>query len=269
MNSITRIVRNTIDQPSLCVLMYHGIHEGPSSAAHFNPIYSVSRADFERQLDAVRDSGLRTTSLTDTAGRPGSVLITFDDGDESNLTVAVPLLRDRGMVAEFFISTRFIGTPGMLSAAQVRELADAGMGIGSHGHTHRYLSELSPSELRDELVRSKDTLESLSGGTVLGLALPGGRGGRRELVAARAAGYRHVFDSVPRTNRGRRPDRYLNRFAVRRQCSPARFAELLTGAGHARQVELARYAALSVPRRLLGDDGYRALRARALSGASR
>ena len=70
-----------------------------------------------------------------------AVVISFDDGDVSNRTVALPLLKERGLAAEFFVTADFVDQPGMLSATQTRELAEAGMGVQSHGCTHRYLED--------------------------------------------------------------------------------------------------------------------------------
>ena len=85
--------------------------------------------------------------------------ITFDDGDVSNIEVALPMLLERGMVAEFFITSDFIDQPGMLSSKDVRSLADAGMGIGAHGKSHRFLEDLDQEDLEVEL---EDSLCSAS-----------------------------------------------------------------------------------------------------------
>ena len=62
--------------------------------------------------------------------------ITFDDGNASDVEVALPALRERGLAATFFVCAGRIGEPGYLDADQLRELADAGMSVGSHGWDH-------------------------------------------------------------------------------------------------------------------------------------
>ena len=47
-----------------------------------------------------------------------------------------------------------------MSWDELRELADAGMRIGSHTHTHQILAQLSEAEQRHELGRSRELLES-------------------------------------------------------------------------------------------------------------
>ena len=53
-------------------------------------------------------------------------------------------------------------------------LVAAGHEIASHSHTHPYdLTRLSTEQIRDELVRSKDVLEEVSGTAVTGFRAPG------------------------------------------------------------------------------------------------
>ena len=43
----------------------------------------------------------------------------------------------------------------------MKEIADAGHEIGSHGFNHEKVYDLSPEEFGDELKRTKDALERL------------------------------------------------------------------------------------------------------------
>ncbi|WP_335998670.1 polysaccharide deacetylase family protein [Halorientalis halophila] len=55
---------------------------------------------------------------------------------------------------------------------EVQALADAGFEIGSHTHSHRLLSELSASERREELGRSRELLADVTGADVAGFRAP-------------------------------------------------------------------------------------------------
>jgi peptidoglycan/xylan/chitin deacetylase (PgdA/CDA1 family) len=191
------------------------------------------------------------------------VLITFDDGDASNLEVALPMLLERGMAAQFFITSDFIGEPGMLSAADVRALADAGMGIGGHGRSHAMLDDLDIDELDAELRESAARLADITGRPVLSLALPGGRGAGREYRAALAHGYRHMYGSVPGCNRTIGDD-WQQRLAVRRGTGLAEFRALVLWQGWRPRLARARHYALRLPKQVLGNAGYERLRARLL-----
>ena len=252
----------------LPILMYHGVHASPARAGVFDSVYSVVPHAFERQLDWLVQNGYRAIRLVDTdeirtADR--CVIISFDDGDISNTQSALPLLRQRGMVAEFFITTDFIGRDGYLTAEDVRLLADAGMGIQSHGHSHRFLPDLSDEELEGELVRSKFRLEGLCDAPVVALALPGGRGGERERVAARNIGYRYLLNSEPGCNGRRASDRYLQRLPITRRTTLEQFSALVQWRGITPRLLSARYRSLQLAKRLIGNVAYERWRARALS----
>src|SRR5258708_7668191 len=112
----------------LPILMYHGLHADSGQRGCFDAVYSVDPHAFEQQLDWLVAEGWRTMRLRDVdADLPErSIVITFDDGDISNFEVALPALARRGMVAEFFINTDFIGRHGSVAEEHVRALASAG-----------------------------------------------------------------------------------------------------------------------------------------------
>ena len=255
----------------LPVLMYHGLHADERANGRYDPVYSVHPDSFARQLDWLLDNGYRSVRIGEHIAHDGSaagaaqpVAITFDDGYISSVEVALPLLRERGMTAEFFITSDFVGQPGMLAAADVRTLAEAGMGIGAHGRSHAYLEDLDIDTLDAELRESRASLSSIAGRRIDALALPGGRGGERERRSALAHGYRHLFGSVPGPNRGMESDDWLQRIAVTRATALPEFAALVAWKGLRPLLMRARFVALSWPKRLLGNAGYERLRARLL-----
>lgn len=78
----------------------------------------------------------------------------------------------------------------MMTSAQVRQLAAAGMAIGAHTMTHPILLTLDDDRARDEIERSRRELERIIGRPVATFAYPNGRPGQdytsrdRELVAS-------------------------------------------------------------------------------------
>ncbi|MGH8212210.1 MAG: polysaccharide deacetylase family protein [Rhodanobacteraceae bacterium] len=254
-----------MNQPRLPVLMYHGLHE--VTDARLDPVYSVAPAEFAGQLDWLRDHGFRTVRLDEPENLADkSVVISFDDGDATNRSVALPLLTARGMVAEFFITSDFVGRPDMVSEEDVRELAAAGMGVQAHGRSHRFLEDLDAEELEAELSDSKRRLEVITAQPVTALALPGGRGGQRERAAALRLGYRRMLTSIPGINRGARTRDCRERIAVTRGMSLEEFSDLLQWRGLRPRLMRMRYHMLAWPKRLLGNRRYERLRARLLPG---
>jgi peptidoglycan/xylan/chitin deacetylase (PgdA/CDA1 family) len=252
---------------TLPVLMYHGIHAAATDPGRFDAVYSVTPDAFERQLDWLVAHGYRGVRLRDVEGLDAAVkpvVITFDDGDVSNHDVALPLLLERRFAAEFFVTADFVGQTGMLSAAQTRALADAGMGVQSHGCTHRYLEDLDEAAMTSELSESKRRLEAITDVSVDALALPGGRGGARERMAALKLGFRHLLNSVPGPNRHRHDGNYLQRMAVTHDIDLDDFASLVRWSGVKPRWQRARFEMLTWPKRILGNRRYERWRSRVL-----
>jgi peptidoglycan/xylan/chitin deacetylase (PgdA/CDA1 family) len=248
----------------LPILMYHGLHGGPDDAGFHDPVYSVRPHDFEQQLHWLAHHGYRSVLLRDIGTRipVKCVVIAFDDGDISNLTVALPALMRRGMRAEFCITTDFIGRRGSLNEEDVRTLADAGMGVQSHGCTHRYLADLDEEELDFELRLSRQRLQAITGTQVTAIALPGGRGGERERKAALRAGYWHFLNSAPGVNAHWKPGEYLQRLPITGDLTLEKFADLVQWRGLAPRILRARYEALAQAKQMLGNRAYERWRER-------
>lgn len=134
-------------------------------------------------------------AVLDIAKKNPDVEITVDDGNESDIRHVLPSLIRHGLTAKFFICSSRMDQPGFLSRAQVRELHDAGMGVGSHGVTHRSWRHLLPVELREELENSRRELERVCGQPVDEAACPYGSYDRKVLKALREAGYQRVYTS--------------------------------------------------------------------------
>lgn len=152
------------------------------------------------------------------AGRP-DVRLSFDDGNASDVAVALPALVERGLTATFFLVAGRVGQPGSVDAAGVRALVQAGMTVGSHGMAHRPWVGLSGEERRVELEEARDRLAGWAGAPVVTAACPLGRYDRQVLRGLRALGYRQVFTSDRR--RSRAGDWLQHRYSVHRGDTPA------------------------------------------------
>ena len=76
--------------------------------------------------------------------------------------------------AEVTVDSVTLGRDLFMDWKQVRQLADAGMAIGSHSYSHRALGELGDDEQRRELVESKRILESRLRRKITALSYPFG-----------------------------------------------------------------------------------------------
>lgn len=250
------------------VLMYHAVESAgiaPPEDGRWESSYAVTAEAFRAQLDWLEGSRTRVVALGDLlAGRVGggpAVVLTFDDGYASDVAVALPELRARGFPAALFVETGALGRAGRASVDGVRALAAAGMEIGSHTVTHRFLPRLPEAEARRELGDSKKCLEDLLGVPVRFLSLPGGRWDRRTLGLAREAGYEAVCTSRPGGTDAGRPGYLLKRLGIRRHTNLADFQRLVRLDPTRLARERLRYWALRGAKRLLGPTAYPRLRA--------
>lgn len=88
------------------------------------------------------------------------VSFVFDDGDETDYTVARDVFKAQGEVASTAIVTGWVNKKNYVNVSQLQELRDDGWEIMSHTVSHPNLSSLTESQIEDELSRSKETLES-------------------------------------------------------------------------------------------------------------
>lgn len=121
--------------------------------------------------------------------------LTFDDGNESDVRVALPELVRRNLKAIFFVVAGRIGQPGFLGVKELRELIGAGMEIGCHGMNHRSWRGLEYKELAEEIISSKCAIEQCLSQSITLAACPFGSYGRRVLRSLQRAGYGRVYTS--------------------------------------------------------------------------
>lgn len=166
---------------SVVNIVAHGVGETSRALDPGEDKVWVSVEQFERVLDAA-------------VGRD-DVRITFDDGNRSDLEVALPRLLERGLKAHFFVLAGEFGAPGRLDVADVRELLSAGMSVGSHGWAHRDWRKISDAEAEQELVDASRVISEITGRPVREVAIPFGSYDRVVLRRLRRAGMRLVYTS--------------------------------------------------------------------------
>lgn len=77
-------------------------------------------------------------------------------------------LERHGVYGTFFV----LGWVAERHTGLVRDIADAGHEVASHGWEHRRITELSPERFREDVGRSKELLEDITGGPVRGFRAP-------------------------------------------------------------------------------------------------
>jgi len=214
------------------ILMYHSITEAANDDRH--PYYQTTTSPrvFEEHLNFLRENRYEVIDLNDALGycEPSAsvAVITFDDGFEDFYAQAAPLLAEFHYPSTVFLPTAYIGDSAprrfkgtkCMTWNQVRELKRAGVTFGSHTVTHPQLRKLNADGVREEVCRSKETIEDKLGSAVKSFAYPyafpeADRAfkGRLNRILAEAGYENGVCTSVGMANPGNHPF-FLRRLPV-------------------------------------------------------
>jgi len=95
--------------------------------------------------------------------RPDELALTFDDGPNPAWTPSLlDILARREVHATFFL----VGRYAQAEPALVRQIVAAGHQIGSHSWSHLNLALASASRIEEQLSRTSETLEQITGAPV-------------------------------------------------------------------------------------------------------
>jgi peptidoglycan/xylan/chitin deacetylase (PgdA/CDA1 family) len=172
-------------------------------------IHAVSVANFSSQITWLQENGYTfiglesnlSSYLRDVLLPQKLIVLTFDDGYSDNYTNALPVLRQRGIPATFFLVVGHIGgtskwrqgslsTTPLLNWRQVREMDQMGMRFGSHTMNHQDLTALTSQTLSLELSQSRKELEHALGKTVDIFSYPYSRCNSLTTAYLKSHGYR-------------------------------------------------------------------------------
>lgn len=221
--------------------------------------FDFSTDGFSSHLKILKEAGLKCVTPED-IGTDGpdsltskAVMITFDDGYESDYHIALPMLADCGFKAVTFITANLINTPGYLTWERIRELASAGFSVQSHSLNHRFLNALSFDGMLEELRKSKEMIEDKAGVRVDYVSAPGGRISAAVVRAAAEAGYKGIFNSKPGYEMRREKDIFVfSRFVLKNSIGLEEFRKISEKNSFALLKASAVYSAKDLVRKALG-----------------
>ncbi|MFH1118044.1 MAG: polysaccharide deacetylase family protein [Pseudomonadota bacterium] len=188
------------------ILTYHKIADRPENS------FTVKTAHFREHMRYLSDH-CNVQSMEDIldliarGGRPetGTVAVTFDDGYRESAYETAQTLQHLGIPATFFVVTGVLDNEVELPAGpyltwpEVKQMADAGLTIGSHTVSHPSLGEINRHEVEKELAVSGKRIAEELGSFPSGVAYPYGtlRDFSSETArTARRVGYRYAVTAV-------------------------------------------------------------------------
>jgi peptidoglycan/xylan/chitin deacetylase (PgdA/CDA1 family) len=195
------------------ILCYHHIRD-IQMVSKASMGYEVTVNEFKAQMKALSDSGYHTITpdqlyayLAGGAPLPDKpVMLTYDDTDEEQFTVAKAEMDKYGFKGVYFIMTISIGRPHYMSKEQIKQLSDEGHVIASHTWRHdrvdKYLT--TPHIDRDskkmvnndwdlQLVDTRKKLEDIIGKEIHYFAYPYGIWTKAGIPEIQKRGFKLAF----------------------------------------------------------------------------
>lgn len=175
------------------ILMYHSISDEINNQDH--PYYQTNTSPtiFANHMKYLYENNYSVINISEAVKllndptfqkdvknkRINYAVITFDDGFRDFYTEAYPVLQKYNFTATVFLSTAFISNKrckfkerDCLNWSEIQELSSKGIVFGSHTVNHPQLRYLTNVTIKDEILRSKETIESRIDGKVESFSYP-------------------------------------------------------------------------------------------------
>lgn len=227
------------------ILTYHKVSPDPRAGGLG---LRVRPHDFDWQMRYLKENGYHSVDLgavvnhfksgTELPEKP--IVITFDDGYQNNYLYAYPILKKYGFTATIFVATGTVGginefdyakniqpKNAMLTWGQIKEMKNNGITIGAHTIDHVHLTEVSQSEARRQISRSKDVLEKELGQEIKYFCYPYGDYNQAVADIVEENGFTAATTTVPGVVRSGMDPLLLNRLCIIGMFDHQRFIEEL------------------------------------------
>lgn len=210
-----------MNRPQVPVLCYHQIRDWRATDSRQAKDYIVPVAAFEQQIRMLSDSGYHTISadqlydylITGAVLPAKPVMLTFDDTDLPQYTIAKPTMEKYGFKGLFFIMTVSLGRPNYMTREQVRELSQAGNEIGSHTWDHKNIKQFTDADWATQIDKPTKTLGDITGRPIKYFAYPFGLWNDAAIPQLKAHGFRAAFQLSAKRN-GQEPLYTIRRMIV-------------------------------------------------------
>ena len=196
-DAATLIARKEV--PILC---YHQIRDWTATDSKGAKDYIIPVEAFKSHLKMLSDSGFHTILpdqlydyLTTGASLPSKpVMLTFDDTDDDQFTIAAPEMKKYGYKGVFFIMTVSLNRPRYMTKDQVKQLAAEGHVINSHTWDHHSVKGYkTPQDWTTQIEKPKKLIEEIIGKSTLDFAYPFGLWNREAIPELKKRSIRSAY----------------------------------------------------------------------------
>jgi peptidoglycan/xylan/chitin deacetylase (PgdA/CDA1 family) len=193
--------KTILDRKQVPVLCYHQIRDWRPKDSKAAKDYIVPIEAFRAQIKMLADSGYHTIlpdQLYDylnngTALPSKPIMLTFDDTDLDQYTIAEPAMKKYGFKGVFFVMTVSIGRPNYMTRAQIKDLSDKGHDIGSHTWDHHNVKKYQGKDWETQIDKPTKTLEEITGKNIHHFAYPFGLWNPEAIPELKKRGFKSAF----------------------------------------------------------------------------
>ena len=183
------------------VLCYHQLRNWKPTDSKTAKDYIVQENDFREQMKMLADSGYHTILpdqlyqyLNEGTALPAKpIMLTFDDTDLDQSTLAEPQMKKYGFKGVFFIMTVSLGRPHYMNKEQVKTLSDEGNVIASHTWDHHNVKKYQGDDWITQIDKPTKKLEEITGKPIKYFAYPFGLWNEQAIPELKKRGFVAAF----------------------------------------------------------------------------
>ncbi|HCN83167.1 MAG TPA: polysaccharide deacetylase [Sphingobacteriaceae bacterium] len=193
--------KTILSRKQVPILCYHQIRNWKATDSKAAKDYIIQINTFKEHIKLLADSGYHSV-LPDQVynylvyGDPlpsKPVMLTFDDTDLDQFTIAAPELKKYGFKAVYFIMTVSLGRPHYMTKDQVKKLSDDGNIIGSHTWDHHNVKKYQGQDWVTQIDKPTKTLETITGKDINYFAFPFGLWNKEAIPELKKRGFKAAY----------------------------------------------------------------------------
>jgi peptidoglycan/xylan/chitin deacetylase (PgdA/CDA1 family) len=184
------------------ILCYHQIRDWVGSDSKGARDYIRPVEAFKADLKLLSDSGYHTilpdqlyNYLAYGAPLPSKpVMLTYDDTDDDQFTIAAPEMKKYGFKGVFFVMTVSINRPKYMKREEIKQLTDEGHVVASHTWDHHSVKGYkTDQDWLTQIEKPKKTIEGITGKPAIDFAYPFGLWNREAIPELKKRGVRSAY----------------------------------------------------------------------------